>query len=96
MPLYHVRVEYDYWAEANNKSDATILARDAARDLHLFDYAKAEEIDDIKYAPRDKDTLSTLVYGPDEDITVKEVLSRLPNTLDTPTAVVAPVSTDSP
>ena len=83
MPLYHVRVEYDYWAEADTESDALGWAKDASHDCYLPDHADAELISDTRFAPKDSATLSVLVYGPDGDVTVKESIERnLPNEPD--------------
>ncbi len=77
MPLYHVTVEFSYYAEADNESDAMDLAMNAADDFYLSDCAHATEITSSDHKPLDGWEPAGLIYGTYEDTTLARALSRL-------------------
>lgn len=75
MSLFRVVVEFEYWAEAKGEFEAQDLVYDVIRNRSLDSDARVKEVT-LENAPKDRETLETLVYGSRED-TVEEVLSRL-------------------
>jgi hypothetical protein len=74
MPIFRVTVELDYFVKVDSPEQACRLASYVVRDIDLEEHAYAEHLDEYNTPCEEDPAMDSLVYGPDEDITLREAL----------------------